>query len=443
MAPKKNTRPAASCHSMKTRAASRREMEASPSGSSSSSSPEPVPKKVGRGSKRKMSESEEPEDSTDDERPAKRSKVMKKPGPAAIGSSSEDSEDDSEEESEEIPRDYSESESGDDSGEEQEDDPSDDQESESEEKRLVPVGRESPVWSPSRTPEPSLHVRSNGFWPATRDAYVRALQDKSIKIDIPCIICGDETIVAGQLHWANHPSHRNADKREVPVILWCGHIIGDECLARWNNIRSGAGEPHNCPVCRQSLECSTCEAPLVGWGLSPDCLVMKTETLHENPDQARECNWCRAEIFLGEDVRHGGYHLAEPRNPDTARRLWQWFNVVRDRTEREVRTGRHMNVDPALVPGLILNELFAEMKQALAALEVDVRDDLDQRLEEVEGMFNITAPWTHVDYSQGDEEEEEEEESVRGEQRDENEYGIYRWGGQEVYPPGQEPIYAI
>ncbi|WQF76743.1 Putative Zinc finger, RING-type [Colletotrichum destructivum] len=429
MAPKKNTRPVASCHGMKTRAASRREMESSSSGSSPSSSPEPVPKRVGRGSKRKMSESEESEDSTDDERPAKKTKVTKKPGPAAIGIS-EESEDDSEEDSEDIPGDYSESEPEDDSG--------DEEESESgEDKTLVPVGSASPVRPSRETPEPSLHVRSDGFWPAIRDDYMRALQDKSIKIDIPCIICGDDTIVVGQLHWDNYPSHRNDDKKEVPVILWCGHIIGDECLARWKKIRSEAGEPHNCPVCRQSLECSTCEAPLVGWGLSPDCVVMNKATLHDNPDQTRECNWCRAEIFLGEDVRHGGYHLAEPRNRDTARRLWQWFNIVRNRTEREVRTGKHMNVDPALVPGLIMNEVFAEMKQALAALEVDVRDDLDQRLEEVEGMFNITAPWTHVDYSQWDEEDEEEE--VRGEQRNEDEDERHRWGGQEVYPPGLEP----
>ncbi|KAJ0161856.1 hypothetical protein CTA2_5479 [Colletotrichum tanaceti] len=438
MAPKKNNHQVASCHGMKTRAISRREKESSSSGSSSSgsspsSSPEPVPKKVGRGSKRKMSESEESEYSSDDESPAKKTKVTRKPNPAAFDidqDSEEESEEDSESDSEDGPTDYSDSNPEDDSKDEHEREPE-------ENKTLVPVrGNSGPDLPPRGSPVPTLHVRSDGFWPAIRDVFMRALEDKSIKVDIPCIICGDETIVWGQFHWDSHQPHRDVRKTEVPAILWCGHIVGDECLARWKRARERAGEPHNCPVCRQSLECSTCAAPLVGWGLSPDCLVMTKETLHENPDQTRECNWCRAEVVLGEDVRHRGRHLARPRNPDTVRRLRQWFSIVRNRAEVEVRTGKHKNVDPALVPELILKEVFAEMKKELADLEVDVREDVDQTMLEIETLLNIMTPWTHVDYSQGaDEEEEEEEEEVEGEQWD-DELGV-------VFPPGREPIVYI
>ncbi|KAK1987723.1 hypothetical protein LZ30DRAFT_777339 [Colletotrichum cereale] len=373
----KSNRPAVRCHPMSTRCTSSWQGGSSSlaSGSSESSvldsSPDDSPARASgmtntsRKRRHSASESEDPEASRSIRRPMKKLRVSERHSATDI-----DSDHDSD-----MPTSPSEP-------EDELEDELDDLEDE--------LGDDEAA---SESPLPTLHVRSDGFWPTIRNHYLNSLEDESIRIDIPCIICGDECVVAGQLHWGMR--RPEGVGRELPVILCCGHIIGDECLEKWWQARQLEGEPPNCPICRMSLQCSDCSDCMPGWPLSQDIPVGETRTLQQGGHRVTRCNGCEAEDMFGDAMllgdRDDGVTYA-----DEPRLLQGWFDVMRDRAAAEVRAGMHGNVASGDVADLILYGTFWAMRQRLDDFEDEVRGCVRDTVALTEGDLNRCLPWNHA-----------------------------------------------
>ncbi|KAK1580041.1 uncharacterized protein LY79DRAFT_705713 [Colletotrichum navitas] len=417
--PSNNTkRSAVRCHPMTTRstAAWRGTSSASESGSSESSVPDSSPDNSparrsdmpnpSRKRRRGASESEETEASSSVIRPMKRLKVSK--GRASSPVDSEDAEGS-------LPirrpmkklsiserRSSTDIDSDDDAGET----PS-----------LPELGDELDGGNAApNTPLPTLHVRSDGFWPTIRNDYLRSLEDESIRVDIPCVICGDECVVDGQSRWElRRPEGMG---REIPAILCCGHIIGDECLEKWRRTRRGQGEPPSCPICRMPLQCSDCGDAMPGWPLTRDIPVGGTRTLQQGGHRVTRCNGCEAEVRLGEVMRLS--HHAEGGRPDVPRLLQDWFDATRDRAAAEVRAGRCGHVASEDVTDLVLDGTFIAMRKRLDDFEEEVHGCVEETLDLIERDLDLRLPWNHPVPLEEEEEEEEDNDDWWLE-------NVYRW----------------
>ncbi|KAK2013575.1 hypothetical protein LZ32DRAFT_676033 [Colletotrichum eremochloae] len=256
------------------------------------------------------------------------------------------------------------------------------------------------------SPLPTLHVRSDGFWPTIRDYYIRSLEDESIRVDIPCVICDEECMVDGQWLWAlRRPEGLG---KELPVILCCGHVVGDECLETWRVSRRREGLPPNCPICRMSLRCSDCNAHMPGWPLTRDIPIGETVTLQNGGHRVTRCNGCEAENRFGDMMRLGCQGAGDL--PEQSQLLRSWFDVARDRAAAEVRTGLHGNVPSRDVADLVLFGTFRAMRQALEDFEDEVEGHVQETLDQIEGDLDCSLPWNHTAHVDDEEDEDEEEE---------------------------------
>ncbi|EFQ32825.1 hypothetical protein CGRA01v4_07750 [Colletotrichum graminicola] len=256
--------------------------------------------------------------------------------------------------------------------------------------------------SAPNTPSPALHVRSDGFWPTIRNDYLRSLEDESIRVDIPCVICGDDCLVDGHLRWQLR--RPEGVGREVPAILCCGHMIGDECLEKWRRTRREEGEPPSCPICRMPLQCSDCGVAMPGWPLTRDIPVGGTRTLQQGGHRVTRCNACEAEVILGDGMRLSYY--AEGARPDESLLLKAWFDAVRNRVAAEVRAGRHGHVASVDVTDLVLSETFEAMMRRLDDFEEGVHGRVEETLDLMERDLDLRLPWNHPVPSEDEEEEE-------------------------------------
>ncbi|KAK2040888.1 hypothetical protein LZ31DRAFT_578057 [Colletotrichum somersetense] len=389
--PSRKTNPSAvRCHPMSTRStAGCREESSSSESSAPDSSPDNSPARVrntsnpSRKRRRDASESEEPEDSSSITRPMKKLNISKgRPETDA------DSDDDAE-----MSTSPSQPEGETDGGD------------------AVPVPPMLPV-----VPLPTLCLRSDGFWPTIRDNYLRSLEDESIRVDIPCVVCGDECIVDGQAHWARR--RPEGVGRELPVILCCGHMIGDECLEEWRQTRRREGEEPNCPICRMSLECSDCGRTMPGWPLTQGIPMGDTRTLRQGGHRVARCNGCEAEDRFGEAMRlsyrDAGGRLEEPRA------LQAWFDAARNRAAAEVREGRYGSVAARDVADLVLNATFLAMVERLNEFQEEVRGRVQETMQLIEQELDLRLPWNHA----AEEEEEEDDDD------DDNDWwieNVFRW----------------
>ena len=55
-----------------------------------------------------------------------------------------------------------------------------------------------------------------------------------------------------ECHICNEPFLTGCDP-ERPVILRCGHIMGEGCILKWMSPLSGRGSQNSCPLCRKPL----------------------------------------------------------------------------------------------------------------------------------------------------------------------------------------------
>ncbi|KAK2033529.1 hypothetical protein LX32DRAFT_725106 [Colletotrichum zoysiae] len=375
MPSRKTNRSAVRCHPMSTRStAGWREQSSSSGSSASDSSPDNSPARVrdtsnpSRKRRRDASESEEPEDSSSITRPMKKLNISKR---------------------------RSETDADSDDGAEMSARPSQ-PEDETDGGDAVPVPPVLPV-----VPLPTLHLRSDGFWPTIRDNYLRSLEDESIRVDIPCVVCGDECIVDGQEHWARR--RPEGAGRELPVILCCGHMIGDECLEEWRHTRRREGEEPNCPICRMSLECSNCGGTMPGWPLTQGIPMGDTRTLRQGGHRVARCNSCEAQDRFGEAMRlsypDAGGRLDEPRA------LQAWFDAARNRAAAEVREGRYGSVAARDIADRVLNATLLAMGERLTEFQEEVRGRVQETLQLIEQELDLRLPWNHA----AEEEEEQEE----------------------------------
>ncbi|KZL86898.1 hypothetical protein CI238_09215 [Colletotrichum incanum] len=370
MAPSNNNRPTVRCHPMKTRATSRREDSSCSEGSPENSPVEtPMPRNSSRNRKRSGREFEELEASSSNKRPGKKPKVEEQRAPTPI-----DLEDDTDKVSSPW-----ESENG-----------------------------SGCTFPPVETPSPALHVRSDGFWPTIRDDYLKSLEDGSIRVDIPCVICGDECIVAGQTHWGLRRPEGTGT--ELPVILCYGHMIGDGCLEKWNEARQEEEEPLNCPICRRDFQCTDCGCSLTGWLLTLDIPVGETKTIQEGGHQVPRCNACEAHHVFGKAIRAEDYVTEE--YPGEPQPLLDWFHMLRSNAGAEARTGRHRHVAPGDIPELVLDNVFATMRLALEDFEYAVRSKVEDTLDGIERELDYVLPWNHPGSSEADEDDEDETSSL-------------------------------
>ncbi|KAK2057871.1 hypothetical protein LY76DRAFT_656164 [Colletotrichum caudatum] len=378
--PSRKTNPSAvRCHAMSTRStAGWREESSSLESSGSDSSPGNSPARVrdtsnpSRKRSRDASESEELEDSSPLIRPMKKLKISKRCSETDV-----DSDGDAE-----MSTSPSQSEDETDGGD------------------AVPAPPVLPV-----VPLPTLHLSSDGFWPTIRDDYLRSLEDEGIRVDIPCVICGDECIVDGQAHWARW--RPEGVGREVPVILCCGHMIGNECLEEWRQTRRRQGEEPNCPICRMSLECSDCGRTMPGWPLTQRIPVGRTRTLLQGGHRVARCNACEAEDRFGDAMRLS-YRAAGGRL-DEPRALQAWFDAARNRAAAELREGRYGNVAARDVADLVLNATFLAMGQRLDEFQGEVRGRVQETLQLVEQELDIRLPWNHPAEEEEDDDEDDED----------------------------------
>ncbi|KAK1990316.1 hypothetical protein LX36DRAFT_695307 [Colletotrichum falcatum] len=392
MPPKKNSRPAFRCHRMSTRSTpgwqgESSSPESSVADSSPGSSSPRVPDMPNTSRKRRRSalESEDPEASSSNGRPTKKLKVSN-------SSDSESGDSDDAEGSLPIRRPMrrltiSEKSS---SADIDSDDDFDDRMSPFESGDETDGGHAG-----SASLVPNLHVRSDGFWPNIRDDYLRSLEDQITRIDIPCVICGDDCIIDTESGWLWACKRPGGIGRELPVILCCGHMVGDECLERWSQARRDQGEAPSCPICRMSLQCTDCGATMPGWPLTRDVPVGETRTLGQGGHRVTRCNGCCAEGRLGEAVRRSRDAPGAPA-VDERRLLQDWLDAARNRTAAEVRAGRHGPVASADVGDLIFSLAFEAMRRGLDAFEDDVQERVREAVESIEGSLDLRMPWNHA-----------------------------------------------
>ena len=69
--------------------------------------------------------------------------------------------------------------------------------------------------------------------------------------DIQCAHSGDLQNTA-ECHICNEPFLTGCDP-ERPVILRCGHIMGEGCILKWMSPLSRRGGQNSCPLCRKPL----------------------------------------------------------------------------------------------------------------------------------------------------------------------------------------------
>ncbi|KAK1727103.1 uncharacterized protein BDZ83DRAFT_649939 [Colletotrichum acutatum] len=237
---------------------------------------------------------------------------------------------------------------------------------------------------------------TSSYWPDIRDDYARSLHDPSIKCCIPCSICHEDCAdesTSWKVGW------------ELPVILACGHMIGEECLKSWFRSRARMDEPKNCPVCRRLLQCSECKGAFMFSILCRDSYVpnLKTKTCSEQPMEQTICNDCQAETDFGSRILQGE-HIAEPFPRGGApQHMIDWFRQVRDEFETKAKLSLGDGVRPIDVSGMVHKEIFAEMESWLYFLKEDVTHKVQASIAKIETQLDETHWWNRA----GVDEEEE------------------------------------
>ncbi|OHE91716.1 hypothetical protein CORC01_13007 [Colletotrichum orchidophilum] len=263
----------------------------------------------------------------------------------------------------------------------------------------------------------------SSYWPEIRDDYYRSLCDPSIRFCIPCLIC--------QENCADVRTPPCTVNFEMPVILACGHMIGENCLKEWFQAREHADEPKNCPVCRMKLQCSECKDAFAYSFLCHDSHVPNTQTYSEQPMEQTICNQCQAETDFGSRVLQGE-HIAEPfPGGGVSQHLQAWFRQVRDtfETEAKIRVGHGLR--PIDVTGMVHKEIFAEMEAWLYFLKENVTYSMQGRIETMERELDQNRWWNRASADSEDESEDYEGEGYDEDESltEDEEYGgaNYRW----------------
>ncbi|KAK1676175.1 hypothetical protein BDP55DRAFT_631343 [Colletotrichum godetiae] len=230
----------------------------------------------------------------------------------------------------------------------------------------------------------------SAYWPDIRDDYARSLQDPSIRCSIPCSIC-HENCADENASW--HSGW------ELPVILACGHMIGEKCLKSWFRSRAKNDEPKDCPMCRRVLQCSECKGAFMFSILCHDSYVpnLKTKTYSEKqPMEQTICNDCQAETDFGSRILQGE-HLAEPfPRGGASQHMLDWFRQVRDEFETKVKLRLGDGMRPIDVSGAIHKEIFAEMESWLYFLKQDVTHRVQGRIAKIETELDETHWWNRA-----------------------------------------------
>ncbi|KAI3543491.1 hypothetical protein CSPX01_06147 [Colletotrichum filicis] len=234
-----------------------------------------------------------------------------------------------------------------------------------------------------------LETVTSSYWPDIRDVYARSLHDPSIKCCIPCSICHEDCAdesTSWKVGW------------ELPVILACGHMIGEECLKSWFRSRAKSDQPKDCPVCRRLLQCSECKEAFMFSILCRDSYVpnLKTKTYSEQPMEQTICNDCQAETDFGSRILQGE-HIAEPFPRGGApRHMIDWYRQVRDEFETKAKLSLGDGMRPIDVSGMIHKEIFAEMESWLYFLKEDVAHRVQASIAKIETELDETHWWNRA-----------------------------------------------
>ena len=89
-----------------------------------------------------------------------------------------------------------------------------------------------------------------------------------------------------ECHICNEPFLTGCEP-ERPVILRCGHIMGEGCILKWMSPLSGNGSQNSCPLCRKPLLYST----------------PPTRQPTQFGDSERNRSWCQLWDDLGHRLR--------------------------------------------------------------------------------------------------------------------------------------------
>ena len=90
-----------------------------------------------------------------------------------------------------------------------------------------------------------------------------------------------------ECHICNEPFLTGCDP-ERPVVLRCGHIMGEGCILKWMSPLSGSGSQNSCPLCRKPLLYAT---------------PPPTRQLTQAGDSERSRSWCEFWDELGDRLR--------------------------------------------------------------------------------------------------------------------------------------------
>lgn len=130
---------------------------------------------------------------------------------------------------------------------------------------------------------------SDSFWPSLK----KKLEEDSNnfgRLNVSCQICFESTTIGGRPY-----SNLGSQRDHRGSILACGHIFGDNCIAKYlRECEKEDGRDPNCPTCRANLQHAECSHACLGIPV-PNCptqLSTVLPTLSEGGKIAQVCCMC-------------------------------------------------------------------------------------------------------------------------------------------------------